>query len=527
MVSISTRDQPVADAQPKANLFVEPSSSAHVLDFGIISRPFLAALNGTGAQPADLGPRWLLPADFQWTDASGRRRIPVPLCEFAAYKAALAYESESVIKRNLGDATHAEYFDSAPDQAGDTQAFACVDDGLVFVAIRGSERNNVDWRINLEDGLTDTLQAPDKKLQSHLKSRHGPGVSRVLDAVVRRPGRHLGFAIAWAVIEDKVLRYLATLPKTLPIVLTGHSQGGAVAKLAAADLAERGYDIAAVVTFGAPPAGNDAFKSAYAKAGLDLKTVRFEASGDSVPRIMRRWYYRLHQSARETALAMMRQPSLGAATLAFANVGTSWEFESQPALSLAELKSAIKAAKDAAAESLKRAAEQERRTAEIKAKGEQGSSIGGDAGKNKTGATPDTAVKGDTQVKADKTATSTGDARVFWMILSCIVVAVMLLVAWLFVRHKLASHAMAERYALFLSTLSYQKIRSLRAADPLPDAERLKAANIDLDHYLTFVRGDYGPGASYVRDAKLAELPVRLQPDIEFGGYLADPRNMV
>ena len=521
MVSVSTLDRPVAETPPKANLFAEPTSSPHVLDFGIISPPFLAALTGSGAQPAALGPRWLLPADYQWVDASGRRRIPLPLCEFAAYKAALAYEKESVIKRNLGDATHFAFFDSAPDQAGDSQAFGCLDDGLAFIVIRGSENSNADWRINLEDGLTDTMLQPDAKLRAHLKSRHGPGVERVLDAVAAHPGRHLGFAIAWAVIEDKVVRYLATLPVGTPVILTGHSQGGAVAKLAAADLAGRGHDIAAVVTFGAPPAGNTAFVAAYTTAGLDQRTVRFEATGDSVPRIMRRWYYRLHQTAREAALSMMRQPTVAASLLAFTPVGASWVFDSQPVLSLGELKSAIRAAKDAAVEKLKRIADEQQKIADAKTKVEPAAKPGVDAGKDGASA------KSDAPPKPDKGTTSTGDPRIFWLIISAIVVAVIVFGVWLFVRHKLASHAIAERYALFLSTLSYQKIRALRAADPAPDAERLTAANVDLDHYLTFIRGDYGPGASYVRDAKLAELPVRLQPDIDFGTYLADPRNMV
>jgi hypothetical protein len=46
-----------------------------------------------------------------------------------------------------------------------------------------------------------------------------------------------------------------------------------------------------VVTFGAPLVGNDEFAAAY-QTLLGDRTVRLESSGDIVPVIMRRWYYR-------------------------------------------------------------------------------------------------------------------------------------------------------------------------------------------------------------------------------------------
>ena len=94
---------------------------------------------------------------------------------------------------------------------------------------------------------------------------------------------------------------------------------------------------------------------------------------------------------------------------------------------------------------------------------------------------------------------------------------------WLVVRSKLSAHAIIERYALFLSTLSYQHIRALRAAEPGTDAERLGRANDDLDRYLRFIRGE----GRYIAKAKATDLPVRLAPDLDLATFLSEPKNII
>jgi hypothetical protein len=108
-------------------------------------------------------------------------------------------------------------------------------------------------------------------------------------------------------------------------------------------------------------------------------------------------------------------------------------------------------------------------------------------------------------------------------IIGGILVLVLVLIVWLFVRSKLAAHAIIDRYALFLSTLSYQRIRALRALDPGTPSDRLKLANDDLSRYLRFIRGD----GAYIAKAKATDLPVRLEADLDLATFLSEPKNII
>lgn len=70
-----------------------------------------------------------------------------------------------------------------------------------------------------------------------------------------------------------------TLDREKLITVTGHSLGGAVALLYGALLHDEGYDVR-VITFGAPPVGNEAF----AEANVALEHIRFAHIFDPVPR---------------------------------------------------------------------------------------------------------------------------------------------------------------------------------------------------------------------------------------------------
>ncbi len=77
----------------------------------------------------------------------------------------------------------------------------------------------------------------------------------------------------------RALQKRLTPDKEKLITVTGHSLGGAVALLYGALLHDDGYDVR-VITFGAPPVGNEAF----VEANVALDHIRFAHIFDPVPR---------------------------------------------------------------------------------------------------------------------------------------------------------------------------------------------------------------------------------------------------
>jgi len=101
------------------------------------------------------------------------------------------------------------------------------------------------------------------------------------------PFRHMG---------DVHEGFLRALDKILPQLLEeigpftsvafgGHSQGGAIATLAAAEFWSRGYNIPWVYTFGSPRPASKAFKEAYNASGLGAVTYRVVVGFDCVVRL--------------------------------------------------------------------------------------------------------------------------------------------------------------------------------------------------------------------------------------------------
>jgi hypothetical protein len=199
--------------------------------------------------------------------------------------------------------------------------------------------------------------------------------------------------------------------------------------------------------------------------------------------------------------------------------GTPWTFLAQPALSAREVKDAVKHILDARAQ---RAKEDEERKAKASA-----------ASATDAAERPSTSAAPTSQPPASTPTQSTGatppqgagssGAQAGWVVVVAVLVMVLLLTLWLFVRSKRSAHAIIERYALFLSTLSYQHIRALRADEPFPAADRLSLANDDLTRYLRFIRGE----GAYIDKAKAADLPVRLDPDLDLATFLSEPKNII
>ena len=108
-----------------------------------------------------------------------------------------------------------------------------------------------------------------------------------------------------------------------------------------------------------------------------------------------------------------------------------------------------------------------------------------------------------------------------WWVLGGIILLVVALVAWLFIRHKLFSHDIQQRYALYLSTLSYQQLRRVHGGD-------IDAANTDLEEHLRFIRGN--PAAAqaakpYYTDVEA--LPLRLKSGDDIDTFLKGDSKIV
>jgi triacylglycerol lipase len=91
-----------------------------------------------------------------------------------------------------------------------------------------------------------------------------------------------GFAVAMQAVERDVLM---RLPPDRPIMVTGHSLGGALAVLLAAQLAALHRDAAAVYTYGMPRPGRRPFTDPYNQSPLAGRTFRLVHGQDIVPTV--------------------------------------------------------------------------------------------------------------------------------------------------------------------------------------------------------------------------------------------------
>ena len=137
-----------------------------------------------------------------------------------------------------------------------TQAFSGTDAARLYVAFRGTEAANpIDWIKNAE------FSPVVGELGGEVHSGFHSGVDEVWEDVL-------------AVVEDT----------GKPVVLTGHSLGGALATLAAARVQEAGNAVAGVYTYGQPRVGHGDFRSPY-EGRLGDVTYRFINHIDLVTRV--------------------------------------------------------------------------------------------------------------------------------------------------------------------------------------------------------------------------------------------------
>ena len=100
---------------------------------------------------------------------------------------------------------------------------------------------------------------------------------------------HPGFFKLYEMYQKKVIRLMAESTFILknqefPVIVVGHSLGGALATYAAYDLYASGFNVQEVWTFGSPRVGSEEFASAYANV-LGHRTWRVVNNNDKIPHV--------------------------------------------------------------------------------------------------------------------------------------------------------------------------------------------------------------------------------------------------
>ena len=175
----------------------------------------------------------------------------------------LAYSDWPDIERFLGKW---HFPDSRLLNKGQTQGFVARRDDAVFVSFRGTEP------LSLAQWVEDVSYAP-RSLLPNL-----PGLV------------HGGFAGLFDDVKDSMWNAVDELSSgnATRLFVTGHSMGGALAVLAAAELEfnleRKKSDVTAVYTYGQPRVGDPEFSAAY-DAALKSVTFRYVNDLDVVPHV--------------------------------------------------------------------------------------------------------------------------------------------------------------------------------------------------------------------------------------------------
>ena len=407
--------------------------------------------------------------------------FPLALCEFLAYKSGLAYRSPRRIRHDLLgiDAKGRRYkegmdqfafFDTSQPCATvrytDTQAFAFVHHGTGYLIFRGTTGLS-DWYTNLTGELT-----------SESYRDLDPAPQTLVGAP--RPARHTGFATAWGSVAPDMEAWVKDQlhhRRIDKIVLSGHSLGGALAFLGAYHFAHKSIcRVHAVITFGAPKVGGEEFAAAYENPQLGLKdrTLRIEASGDIVAQMSRGGVDK--------------------------HVGHQWAFNKRPLRPIWQMM--LMSPRDVIAKN-----DAEADSNSTKNGGEESTSSSSGRGSN---------------------SNSESEPELTWrMYILQLLLAALWYIAKSLIR-VLAAHSVETRYGLYISTLSYQRIRKYHSDQARltymlrrgQENERIinegafVGANADLALHLGVVRGRHPRTFSY-----LAKRPIRIHTPAKLGEY--------
>lgn len=136
---------------------------------------------------------------------------------------------------------------------GGTQAYLASSERFAVLSFRGTEK---DYR----DILTDI----------DIRFYHDKSGARIAD----------GFSKAYALVQDDIAAAVGTLSLSLPLYITGHSLGGALAVIASMNI-HPSDRIAACYTYGCPRFGNAEFVSLL----CEVPVYRLVHYSDIVPRV--------------------------------------------------------------------------------------------------------------------------------------------------------------------------------------------------------------------------------------------------
>jgi predicted lipase len=146
-------------------------------------------------------------------------------------------------------------------QTGDLQGFTGYSASLnaIVLSFRGSS-NIQNWIINLSTNMVSYPKCSNCKV-------------------------HNGFYTAWNQAKSTVnsqIQSLLSLHRGVPIYVTGHSLGGALATLSVPDIKETFGNVASLLTFGQPRVGNKEFATYF---GSVIDAHRVVHYADIVPHI--------------------------------------------------------------------------------------------------------------------------------------------------------------------------------------------------------------------------------------------------
>ena len=156
------------------------------------------------------------------------------------------------------------------ETVGSQCIIAISQEGRVAISFRGTS--------DFTDALTDALAIKKRWI-------HGKGW------LFFAPRVHFGFYNAYLPIRDRILKSIKALTKKnrQRIHITGHSLGGALATLCAADIRRTLKLPVTMYNYGSPRVGNKRFEKLYNKLVPD--TFRFVNDKDAVPTIPKIGYF--------------------------------------------------------------------------------------------------------------------------------------------------------------------------------------------------------------------------------------------
>jgi triacylglycerol lipase len=142
--------------------------------------------------------------------------------------------------------------------SGTTQGYVMANDQAIVIAFRGTEgKNRKDWITNLN---FDHVEIPDGQV-------------------------HEGFNSAINCIwEDLLLTVVKFRTQAQPVLLTGHSLGGALATLATLRLIHAGQSVQGLYTFGSPRVGDRTYMDHF-NAAMNDRAFRFVNDEDIVAKL--------------------------------------------------------------------------------------------------------------------------------------------------------------------------------------------------------------------------------------------------